>query len=196
MSENSPLTQDSYSQHFCRAYEDHSWCYYVALNQAFADTIIRDYKKGDQIWVHDYHLLLVPKMIRDKIPDAKISFFLHVAFPSSEVFRCLAVRNELLEGILGACLVGFQTPEYTRHFLQTCSRLLCVEATPNGIQLEDHFIHVISDPIGIDPVSLDVKRKEPAVEEWIKIISERYRGKKLIVARDKVRSWLVCTLGR
>ncbi|RPB28867.1 trehalose phosphate synthase [Terfezia boudieri ATCC MYA-4762] len=169
-----------------KAYEDHSWCYYVALNQAFADTIVRDYKKGDQIWIHDYHLLLVPKMIRDKIPDAKISFFLHVAFPSSEVFRCLAVRRQLLEGMLGACLVGFQTPEYTRHFLQTCSRLLYVEATPNGIQLEDRFIHVTSDPIGIDPVSLGLRRKEPAVEEWIKIITERYRGKKLIVARDKL----------
>ncbi|KAF8443569.1 glycosyltransferase family 20-domain-containing protein [Terfezia claveryi] len=169
-----------------KAYEDHSWCYYVALNQAFADTIVRDYKKGDQIWIHDYHLLLVPKMIRDKIPDAKISFFLHVAFPSSEVFRCLAVRRQLLEGMLGACLVGFQTPEYTRHFLQTCSRLLYVEATPNGIQLEDRFIHVTSDPIGIDPVSLDLRRKDQAVEEWIKIIKERYRGKKLIVARDKL----------
>lgn len=127
-------------------------------------------------------------MIRDKIPDAKIGFFLHVAFPSSEVFRCLAVRKQLLEGILGACLVGFQTSEYTRHFLQTCSRLLYVEATPNGIQLEDRFIHVTSDPIGIDPVSLDLKRKEQSVEEWIKIITERYRGKKLIVARDKVCS--------
>ncbi|KAF8464572.1 glycosyltransferase family 20-domain-containing protein [Kalaharituber pfeilii] len=169
-----------------KAYEDHSWCYYVALNQEFADTIIRDYKRGDMIWVHDYHLLLVPKMIRDKIPDAKIGFFLHVAFPSSEVFRCLAVRKQLLEGILGSCLIGFQTPEYTRHFLQTCSRLLYVEATPNGIQLEDRFIHVTSLPIGIDPVSLDVRRKDPAVEEWIKIIAERYRGKKLIVARDKL----------
>jgi trehalose 6-phosphate synthase/phosphatase len=169
-----------------KAYEDHSWCYYVNLNQAFADAIVNDYKRGDQIWIHDYHLLLVPKMIRDKLPDAKIGFFLHVAFPSSEVFRCLAVRKELLEGILGASLIGFQTPEYTRHFLQTCSRLLYVEATRSGIQLEDRFVHVTSLPIGIDPLSLDIKRKEPTVEEWTKIISERYRGKKLIVARDKL----------
>ena len=170
-----------------RAYEDNSYHFYKALNQAFADTIIADYKKGDMIWVHDYHLMLVPKMILDKIPDAKIGFFLHVAFPSSEVFRCLAVRKQLLEGILGACLVGFQIPEYTKHFLQTCSRLLCVEATRNGIQLEDRFIHVVELPIGIDPSSLDYRRRHKSVEEWMKIISERYRGKKLIVARDKVR---------
>lgn len=138
------------------------------------------------IWVHDYHLMLVPKMIRDKIPDAKIGFFLHVAFPSSEVFRCLAVRKQLLEGILGSCLVGFQTKEYTRHFLQTCSRILYVEATTTGVQLEDRFVHVTSLPIGIDPTSLGLRRKESSVEDWIKIIKERYRGKKLIVARDKV----------
>jgi trehalose 6-phosphate synthase/phosphatase len=100
-----------------KAYEDHSWIFYVNLNQAFADKVIKSYKRGDIIWVHDYHLLLVPAMIRKKLPDAQIGFFLHTAFPSSEVFRCLATRKELLEGMLGANLVAFQT-----HVSQ-CARL-------------------------------------------------------------------------
>ena len=169
-----------------KAYEDHSWVFYVKVNQAFADKIVKNWKRGDIIWVHDYHLLLVPSMIRKKLPDAKIGFFLHVAFPSSEVFRCLAVRKELLEGMLGANLIGFQIHEYARHFLQTCSRLLCVEATPDGVQLEDRFVDVIDLAIGIDPVALDMNRTDPAVADWLQTMQERYRGKKLIVARDKL----------
>lgn len=169
-----------------KAYEDHSWKYYVKINQAFADIIVKNWKKGDVIWVHDYHLLLVPGMIRQRLPDAKIGFFLHVAFPSSEIFRCLAVRKELLEGMLGANLIGFQIHEYSRHFRQTCSRLLSAEATSEGLQLEDRFVNVVSFPIGIDPISLNEHRSEERVRSWLEIMREKYRGKKLIVARDKL----------
>lgn len=169
-----------------KAYEDHSWKYYVNVNQAFADKIVRNWKRGDVVWIHDYHLLLVPGMIRKKLPEAKIGFFLHVAFPSSEVFRCLAVRKQVLEGILGANLIGFQIHEYTRHFLQTCSRLLSVEATPEGIQLEDRFVDIVNLAIGIDPVSLTKHRGDENVMRWLNILQERYKGKKLIVARDKL----------
>ncbi|CAG8192766.1 unnamed protein product [Penicillium olsonii] len=171
-----------------KAYEDHSWIYYVKLNQEFADRIAKHWKRGDSIWVQDYHLLLVPAMLRKLIPDAQIGFFLHIAFPSSEVFKCLAPRKELLEGILGANLIGFQTDEYCRHFLQTCSRILCVEATPEGIQLEDRFVNVGTFPIGIDPTSWDKRRQLTDVERWVDTISERYRGKRLIVSRDKIDS--------
>ncbi|GAO13525.1 hypothetical protein UVI_02015990 [Ustilaginoidea virens] len=169
-----------------KAYEDHSWKYYVNVNQAFADKIVQNWKRGDVIWVHDYHLLLVPGMVRKKLPDAKIGFFLHVAFPSSEVFRCLAVRKQLLEGMLGANLVGFQIHEYTRHFLQTCSRILSVEATPEGIEMEERFVDVINTAIGIDPVSLERNRGKQDVVRWLHILQERYKGKRLIVARDKL----------
>ncbi|KAK7696997.1 Trehalose-6-P synthase/phosphatase complex subunit [Diaporthe eres] len=169
-----------------KAYEDHSYKHYVNVNRAFADKIIKNWKRGDVIWVHDYHLLLVPGMVREKLPEAKIGFFLHVAFPSSEVFRCLAVRKELLEGMLGANLIGFQIHEYTRHFLQTCSRLLNAEATPDGLHLEDRFVDVINLPIGIDPVSLSAHREDAAVKRWLDVLRERYAGKKLIVARDKL----------
>ncbi|KAH3988132.1 hypothetical protein HBI70_044390 [Parastagonospora nodorum] len=169
-----------------KAFLDHSWCFYVKICQAFADRVVQNYKRGDIIWVHDYHLCLVPQMIRQKLPDAQIGFFLHTAFPSSEVFRCLAARKELLDGMLGANLVAFQTQEYAHHFLQTCSRILSVEATEDGVQLENRFVNVWSSPIGIDPVALAKARAEPDVKEWIQTMQKRYEGKRVIVARDKL----------
>jgi len=169
-----------------KAYQDHSYRYYEALNQAFADKIVDNYKRGDIIWVNDYHLLLVPAMVRKRLPDAKIAFFLHAAFPSSEVFRCLGVRKQLLEGMLGANVIGFQCPEYQEHFLTTCSRLLIVETLPNGVQLDDRFINVVSNPIGIDPDEFQHVCKDGEVSEWITTLSEKYKGKKIIVARDKL----------
>ncbi|KAL6242288.1 Trehalose-6-P synthase/phosphatase complex subunit [Rhinocladiella similis] len=170
-----------------KAYEDHSWVFYVKVNEAFADRIAKNYKKGDIIWIHDYHLLLVPGLLRQRLPEAEIGFFLHTAFPSSEIFRCLAVRSELLEGILGANMIGFQNDEYGHHFLQTCSRLLNVEATKHGVILENgRFVHVSTCPIGIDPKALDQQRRAPEVLEWVKTITEKYRGKLIIVGRDKL----------
>lgn len=169
-----------------KAYQDHSWKYYVQVNQAFADCVAKNYKRGDVVWIHDYHLMLVPDMLRKVLVDAKIGFFMHVSFPSSEVFRCLPTRKELLKGILGANLIGFQTDEYCRHFLQTCSRVLGYEATSNAVQLENRVVNVGSFPIGIYPEALDKGRADPEVANWIKIISGKYPDKKIIVARDKL----------
>lgn len=171
-----------------KAFLDHSWVFYVKVNQAFADKVVKNYKRGDIIWIHDYHLCLVPQMVRQKLPDAQIGFFLHTAFPSSEVFRCLAARKELLNGMLGANLVAFQTHEYAHHFLQTCSRILSVEATEDGVQLENRFVNVWNSPVGIDPRALALAREEPEVLEWIQTMQKRYEGKKVIVARDKLDS--------
>lgn len=169
-----------------KAYEDHSWKYYKAVNQAFADKVIASYKQGDTVWIHDYHLLLVPAMVRQKLEHAQIGFFLHTAFPSSEIFRCLSARKQLLQGMLGANLVAFQTREYAQHFLQTCSRLLVTEVNSNGVQLEGRFVNVTNTPIGIEPQALDKARREDEVREWIHVLTERYKGKKLIVAREKL----------
>lgn len=169
-----------------KAFLDHSWVFYEKVNQAFADTVVKNYKRGDVIWVNDYHLCLVPAMIRKKLPDAQIGFFLHAAFPSSEVFRCLAFRKQLLEGMLGANLVAFQTHEYAHHFLQTCSRILAVEATEDGVQLESRLVNVWSSPIGINPRALMQARDEDKVRDCIKTMTDRYKGKKVIVARDKL----------
>lgn len=127
-------------------------------------------------------------MVRDKLPDAQIGLFLHTAFPSSEVFRCLSMRNELLEGMLGANLVAFQVDEYAQHFLQTCSRILTVETTSIGVQLEDHFVNVISQPIGVNLGAINEQRETAEMQEWIAKINEKYSDKHIIVARDKLDS--------
>ena len=169
-----------------KAYADHSWKYYLNVNQAFADKAVESYKVGDTIWVHDYHLLLVPGKIRQKLPNAQIGLFLHSAFPSSEIFRCLAKRKELLEGMLGANLVAFQTEEYMQHFLQTCSRLLTVETMQDGVQLESRFVNVMSHPIGINPQKFQEARQVAEVQDWVAQIKKKYSDKLLIVARDKL----------
>ncbi|OLL25626.1 putative alpha,alpha-trehalose-phosphate synthase [UDP-forming] subunit, partial [Neolecta irregularis DAH-3] len=169
-----------------KVYEDHSWHHYLRVNHAFAAALVRAYSPGDRLWIHDYHLLLVPALVRKALPNANIGFFLHVAFPSSEVFRCLAVRKDLLAGMLGANLVAFQTAEYSHHFLQTCSRVLGVEATATGVYLPDRFVHVTDIPIGIDICALHRKLRDPAVLHWIALLKQRYDGKKILVGRDKL----------
>lgn len=111
--------------------------------------------------------MLLPALLRASPhlpPNAPIGFFMHVAFPSSEIFRCLSVRQELLKGLLGADLVGFQTASYARHFRQTVSRILSYEALPKGIQIPNdesglegsssggrgRFVDVGVFPMGID----------------------------------------------
>lgn len=168
-----------------KAFEDHSWNYFQRLNQFFADKITEVYKEGDIVWVHDYHLMLVPEMIRQKIPNAKIGFFLHVSFPSSEVFRCFAQREAMLEGILGSNFVGFQTTEYARHFLTTANLLLTADITGDELRYKGKVITVKSFPVGIDSFDLTNQLQSESVGKWRHLIRERWAGKKLIVCRDQ-----------
>jgi trehalose-6-phosphate synthase len=120
-------------------YESASYSQYVAVNKRFASAISSIYQEGDIIWVNDYHLMLLPYLLRPLISQsAPIGFFMHVAFPSSEIFRCLSVRQDLLRGLLGADLVGFQTANFARHFRQTVSRIMAYEALPRGIEVPEN----------------------------------------------------------
>jgi trehalose 6-phosphate synthase/phosphatase len=103
---------------------------YQHVNERFAAAAVAEYGLGDTIWVHDYHLLLVPGLIRRALPEAPIGFFLHIPFPPAEVFRGLPFRDELLAGVLGADLVGFHAPAYLRQFASTVMRL---RRAPSGI---------------------------------------------------------------
>ncbi|KAI0315017.1 alpha-trehalose-phosphate synthase [Amylostereum chailletii] len=167
-------------------YESSAFKQYVAVNQRFADAIVSSHQDGDIIWVNDYHLMLLPSMLRAKLPNAIIGFFMHVAFPSSEIFRCLAVREPLLRGLLSADLLGFQTANYARHFRQTVSRILALEALPKGIQVDEHFVDVAVFPMGIDVKALTEKKREPDVAHWVQTLKERYKGLRLVVGRDKL----------
>jgi trehalose 6-phosphate synthase/phosphatase len=126
------------------------WESYKNVNEAFAKVVLKNVKEGDTIWIHDYHLLLLPQLIREKTMDVSIGFFLHIPFPSFEVFRLLPWRNQILEGLLGADLIGFHTYDYERHFISSVRRLVGHDVVLGEINLGDRIVKVDSYPMGID----------------------------------------------
>ncbi|MEA3223752.1 MAG: trehalose-6-phosphate synthase, partial [Thermodesulfobacteriota bacterium] len=118
-------------------YNNDFWEAYKQVNELFSKAVIEVAKKDDIIWIHDYQLMLVPKLIRERLPEATIGFFHHIPFPSFEIFRLLPWRKEILEGLLGADLVGFHTYDYARHFLSSVHRLLGHECVLDQINTDD-----------------------------------------------------------
>ncbi|MGB5229783.1 MAG: bifunctional alpha,alpha-trehalose-phosphate synthase (UDP-forming)/trehalose-phosphatase, partial [Eudoraea sp.] len=131
-------------------FELDSWLTYKSVNQKFADAILEKAGEDDTIWIHDYQLMLVPKMVREKRPNLSIGFFLHIPFPSYEIFRTLPWREEVLEGLLGSDLIGFHTYDYERHFLSSVRRLLGAEVSFNDIYVDNRLVKADSFPMGID----------------------------------------------
>ena len=131
-------------------YNNEDWETYKAVNQKFADAALETLDDGDAVWVHDYQLLLVPEMIKSKKPNVTVGFFLHIPFPSYEVFRVLPWRKEIIKGMLGADLIGFHTYDYERHFFSCVRRLFGYEISFNQIHIEERIIIADSFPMGID----------------------------------------------
>ncbi len=131
-------------------FDENQWNAYVQVNEQFAQAIIEEIKPGDTLWVHDYQLMLVPKLIRQKVPDVTIGFFLHIPFPSIEIFRIFPKRREILSGLIGADLIGFHTYDYERHFLSSVKRILHLEVNFNTINNEGREVVVNTFPMGID----------------------------------------------
>lgn len=131
-------------------YNPRHWATYKSVNRKFADEVIRTATKDDVIWVHDYQLMLVPAMVRAAIPGITIGFFLHIPFPSSEIFRQLPWKEELLHGVLGADLIGFHTYDHVRHFITTAERLTDVSVSSSELTVDNRKVVVEAFPISID----------------------------------------------
>ncbi len=131
-------------------YDPIYWEAYLKVNQLYAEVISKYLTEDDILWVHDYHLMLVPQLIRQKFPNISIGYFQHIPFPSFEIFRLLPWRMELLEGILGADLIGFHTYDYQRHFMSCVRRLLGNETFFNNIRLDERIAKIDAFPKGID----------------------------------------------
>lgn len=156
-------------------YEKSYWDSYKRVNEAFSRAVLEVANEDDVIWVHDYHLMLLPELIRRKLPKVKIGFFLHIPFPSSEVFRLIPWCKEILDGLLGSDLIGFHTFDYARHFLESVRRVLGYEHTLGQITLGNHAVKVDTFPMGIDyekfskaPEGGDVKASISKLGENIK----------------------------
>ncbi|PGH00320.1 alpha,alpha-trehalose-phosphate synthase [UDP-forming] [Helicocarpus griseus UAMH5409] len=171
-------------------FDESAWNAYRDANRLFAKAIAKDVRDGDLVWVHDYHLMLLPAMLREEIGDTKqnvkIGFFLHTPFPSSEIYRILPVRNELLLGVLHCDLVGFHTYDYARHFLSSCSRILGLSTTPNGVEFQGKVVAIGAFPIGIDPEKFSEGLKKEKVQKRIAALEQKFQGVKLMVGVDRL----------
>lgn len=167
-------------------FSDESWQAYVDVNHMFAKEILKTAKEGDLVWIHDFHLLLVPGLLKAQNPKLKVGLFLHIPFPSSEVFRQLPVRKEILRALLCADLLGFHDYSYLRHFCSTIKVMLGVESSMLSIEREHHTTH-----LGVFPVSIDVAefKREAACPEVRKTRRRFQRSlpyEKLILGVDRL----------
>jgi trehalose 6-phosphate synthase/phosphatase len=164
------------------------WANFYRANLQFANKIIEIYKPGDIVIIHDYYLLLLPSMLRQRMPNMYISFFLHSPFPSSEFLRCLPRRKEVLEGLLGSNLIGFQSYSYSRHFTSCCTRILSFPSDATGVDAFGARVEVGVYPIGIDAKRVEELAWSKEVSEKCDALKEMYKGKKIIVGRDRLDS--------
>ena len=142
-------------------FDDAGWEAYQRVNERFCDVVASVARPGDTIWVQDYQLMLLPQLLRERIPEATIGFFLHIPFPDSETFRMLPQRRQILSGLLGADLIGFHTYDYVRHFLSSCQRLLGYENREGYFLLEGRQVQADSFPLGIDYASFEETARSP-----------------------------------
>jgi len=167
-------------------YNVNTWKSYQQVNEKFFRSVEDVISENDIIWIHDYQLMLLPKMIKDKYPETKVGFFLHIPFPSYEIFRLLIWRDEILKGLLGADLVGFHTYEYARHFISCTRRLLGLESNMNQIYYEDRYVQVNAFPMGIDFEFFSKEHDNSSVHEETKQILEYETGVKNILSIDRL----------
>ncbi|KAJ3107047.1 Trehalose-6-P synthase/phosphatase complex synthase subunit [Phlyctochytrium planicorne] len=171
-------------------FDEEHWEAYQQANVAFADALAAVVQDGDLIWVHDYHLMLLPALLRERIgtrvANVKIGYFLHTPFPSSEIYRILPVRKQILLGVLQSDLIGFHTYDYARHFLSSCTRILGLQSSPNGVEFEGRHVHVGTFPIGIDPDKFIEGLQDVKIQERISFLENRFKGIKLLVGVDRL----------
>lgn len=169
-------------------YDSALWDQYKHVNQVFCDSLEEVLRPDDIVWVHDYHLMLLPRLLKARRPRLSVGFFLHIPFPTFEVFRLLPGewRRDILEGLLGADLIGFHTYEYTHHFLQCALRILGYEHQMAQILTSDHIVKVDTFPMGIDferfwaaPSEPDIHREEQELRSTVPAV-------KIILSVDRL----------
>jgi trehalose 6-phosphate synthase/phosphatase len=162
------------------------WEVYRAVNEKFADAIARVWRPGDLVWVHDYQLCLVPQMLRARIPGATIGFFLHIPFPASEVLRILPWRERILEGMLGADLIGFHTFTYRSHFASSILRILGISTPGDRVVVDGREIRLGVFPIGVDAHSFGKLAQDPEVRAEVAAIRRDARGERILLGIDRL----------
>ncbi|VFQ89925.1 unnamed protein product [Cuscuta campestris] len=170
-------------------YDRHLWQAYVSANKLFADKVMEVVNPdNDYIWIHDYHLMVLPTFLRKRYHRVKLGFFHHSPFPSSEIYRTLPVRDDILKGLLNCDLIGFHTFDYARHFLSCCSRMLGLDYESKrghiGLDYFGRTVYIKILPVGIHMGRLESVLNFSSTINKVKEIQEHFKGKKVILGVD------------
>ncbi len=176
-----------YFQVYTNYNEDH-WAHYVDVNRCFCRTLLEIVRPGDTLWIHDYHLMLLPAMIREQLPSATIGFFLHIPFPNFEIFRLLPRewRRRILKGILGADLIGFHTNDYRQDFLRCVLRILGHDANMGEMIIGDRIVKAETFPMGIDYRKYHEGADDPAIRQERDELRKQLGKAKVILSIDRL----------
>jgi trehalose 6-phosphate synthase/phosphatase len=169
-------------------YDEGHWEAYKRVNQHFRTALLDILRPDDTVWVHDYQLLLLPGLLRESMPGLSIGFFLHIPFPSFELFRLLPSewRKELLRGMLGADLIGFHTHDYTQYFLRSVHRTLGYEHNLGNIFQGERVSRADTFPLGIDFDKYSEAASKPEVLEERSQLAAKLAGQKIISSVDRL----------
>lgn len=163
------------------------WSAYVQVNLKFARAAARQAKRGDLVWIHDYQLQLVPAMLRRMRPDLRIGFFLHIPFPPEELFEWLPWRREILDGLLGADLVGFQTHKAAQNFSRLARDYTSAEGTDAEVEYEGRRVAIASFPISIDTAWFEAQAEDPETVRKAEEIRRRVgKDRRIMLAVDRL----------
>ena len=162
------------------------WASYVSANQAFADTTLETSGPSDLIWIQDYHLMLVPGVLRAKRPKARIGWFCHIPWPPPDTFGILPWREAILEGLLGADVLGFHLPEYAEHFQQCVERFTSYRVSRGVIEYRGRRVKMVAAPIGIPVDELQALAIDPDVGRDVERIRQSMANRRLILGVDRL----------
>ena len=168
-------------------FDPEHWQAYLRANEAFRDEVLKHLRPNDLVWIHDYHFLLLPQMLREVAPEIAIGFFLHVPFPSSSVFRTLPKREELLWGMLGADYLGFHTHRYLQHFRTSILRLLGLTSQMDHVEVGKRVVRLEALPIGIAPHQFsDLLTKGAGTRKQLAELKQRFGYRKILLGVDRL----------
>ena len=164
-------------------FESKGWKAYVEANQLFCDVLLEHLRPDDIVWIHDYQLMLLPQLLREAAPDARIGFFLHIPWPSADVFRILPKREEILQGLLGADYLAFHTHGYLQHFRASVLRILGLESQMDRIEVGGRFARLEALPIGIAPEEFtEPLEKDAATAKHLAELKQRFDNQQILLA--------------
>ena len=168
-------------------YDTDNWNTYAQVNKKFAESIKKqDIQETDEVWIHDYQLMLLPQLVREQYENISIGYFQHIPFPPNELFRSIPWRDELIQGLLGADLIAFHTFNDAQHFLDACMHLLGLPLHNNAVQIEDRTVFVEVYPMGIDFNKFSQLATSPEIQERANEIKDFYQNRQIILCIDRL----------